>query len=120
MKKNIAVIVILLLLLSSCATKDYESSTTAEDDALILSFSNLNETEERTLTLPSKQKINTTIDVFDGSVTIYIKDPEGNIIYQGNGTAVTEFVITVGLAGEYEFLVTGEKASGVLSVMCID
>lgn len=88
-------------------------------DSYLLDIGKMNGTDSHSLKLGKGDALQIQFETSSGSIRIEIKDPEGRIIYQGNGQKVTDFQIDIIKDGTYSILVTAKKASGKIRIQKI-
>lgn len=111
--------IILILVLWTCAKDErnvFTGSCVKNSDSYLLDIGKMNGTDSHFLKLGKGDALQIQFETHSGSIGIEIKDPEGRIIYQGNGQKVTDFQIDIIKDGTYSILITAKKASGRIRI----
>lgn len=94
----------------------FNGSRVRGDSLYMIDFTILNGTQEHTMTFEKDDVIHCKWTIECGIVDIEIADSKGNKLYQGNKVTEAEFDLTVPRSGKYTVTVTGEDATGYISI----
>lgn len=123
MRKKKTLVLIALLLLAAAAAiavigrqSEFTGSRVKNPDAYLLDIQRMNGTDSHILTLKKGDTLAVTFETTGGRLTMEITAPDGEILYQGNGSEISEFTVAVPEDGTYTISVRAERAKGTIHV----
>lgn len=120
-KKTLALIALLLLAAAAAIAvigrqSEFTGSQIKNSDAYLLDIQRMSGTDSHTLTLKKGDTLAVTFETTGGRLTMEIAAPDGEILYQGNGSEISEFTLAVPEDGTYTISVRAERAKGTIHV----
>lgn len=120
-KKTLALIALLLLAAAAAIAvigrqSEFTGSRIKNSDAYLLDIQRMSGTDSHTLTLKKGDTLAVTFETTGGRLTMEIAAPDGEILYQGNGSEISEFTLAVPEDGTYTISVRAERAKGTIHV----
>lgn len=110
-----ALAVVAVLVLRS-RQSEFTGSRVKNSDAYLLDIQRMSGTDSHTLTLKKGDTLAVTFETTGGRLTMEIAAPDGEILYQGNGSEISEFTLAVPEDGTYTISVRAERAKGTIHV----
>lgn len=110
---------VLLLTLTGCAstsTSTFDGSSAKNEDSYKLDVKTMNCTDGHTLELNQGDALQIQFETKKGDLSMEITAPDGIAIYQGDGTAATQFTLNIPADGAYTISVEGKKARGSIHI----
>ena len=114
------IIVIFLALLTAatlcgCAQESFVGSCEKTSGGYVAEFEQMNGSDSHILTLKKGDVLNVHINVDSGSVRLTIAC--GNsVLYAGNGTAASDFTLSIPSDGKYTITLDAHHAAGKVSI----
>lgn len=120
-KKTLALMALLLLAAAAAIAvigrqSEFTGSRVKNSDAYLLDIQRMSGTDSHTLTLKKGDTLAVTFETTGGRLTMEIAAPDGEILYQGNGSEISEFTLAVPEDGTYTISVRAEQAKGTIHV----
>lgn len=120
-KKTLALMALLLLAAAAAIAvigrqSEFTGSRIKNSDAYLLDIQRMSGTDSHTLTLKKGDTLAVTFETTGGRLTMEIAAPDGEILYQGNGSEISEFTLAVPEDGTYAISVRAERAKGTIHV----
>lgn len=109
-----AITLIVSSLLAGCAFLTGSMDITATDDRIMIEMEHVTGTTRQCFQLNSDRDIRISFIDLSGNTKIQLIDPEKNVIYEGNGSKVTDFTCHSTTTGEYELIVEAGTADGTI------
>lgn len=94
----------------------YRGGIVQKPDAYMLDIEKMNCTESHSLELEKGDVLQVHFETVKGSLKMQISDPDGEILYSGDGKADTDFSVTVQKSGTHQIVVKGRRAKGTIHV----
>ena len=119
MNKLMLIVSMLLIscIIGGCSNDEFRGDSTSSDTEFMMDFTQLNGTREHSLYADAGCQIDVLIESEEGSIDVYVYDPDGEIIYQGNDASSGTFKLNILDEGTYNITVTGKKAVGKTSFL---
>ena len=105
---------IIFLSLTGC-TPTFDGSSAKNADSYKLDVNVMNCTDSHTFELNQGDTLEILFEVEKGSLIMKITAPDGNVLYQGDGT-VKKFTVEAPMHGVYPIVVTGNNAKGSIHI----
>lgn len=120
-KKTLALIALLLLAAAAAIAvigrqSEFTGSRIKNSDAYLLDIQRMSGTDSHILTLKKGDTLAVTFETTGGRLTMEIAAPDGEILYQGKGSEISEFTLAVPEDGTYTISVRAERAKGTIHV----
>lgn len=120
-KKTLALIALLLLAAAAAIAvigrqSEFTGSRVKNSDAYLLDIQRMSGTDSHILTLKKGDTLAVTFETTGGRLTMEIAAPDGEILYQGKGSEISEFTLAVPEDGTYTISVRAERAKGTIHV----
>lgn len=112
---TVLIVCAIVLSLAGCAP-EFEGSSVKNSDSYTLDIESMNGKDSHTMELERGNVLRIDFETAKGSLSMEIQAPDGSAVYQGDGTEVTEFTLTVPMDGVYSIIVEGDRAKGRISV----
>lgn len=106
---------ILLILVFSCQ-RSFVGNIKITIDSFYLDAEHMNGYEKYSVTLNKDKPVEIEIKLEQGSLDLVLTAPDGTVVYEGNGTAVSDFSINISLSGIYTIEVGAHDAKGVIDI----
>lgn len=107
----LALALVFLFALSACEA-DFVGNKIKIKNRYTLSFSVLNHTEKETMNLKKGQKLNVTLTLEEGTVSLKIGRKDKPLIYKGTDLESASFCVIAPDTGRYIISVSGNGAKG--------
>lgn len=82
----------------------------------LLDIMQMNGKDKHTLNLTTTNILQIEFKVEKGKLQLEIISPEGDIIYSGNGTEISNFELNIPQDGSYSIIVKGQNAKGIIQI----
>ena len=116
----IAAICILCAVVFLCTalsyTPTFQGNRVKNPDSYQLEIQKMNGTDSHTMELEKEDSLHIRLETDRGTLSLEIKGPDGTMIYQGNGTAATDFTLNIPDSGIYSIQVDAKNARGILHI----
>lgn len=109
-----AIILIITLLFAGCTFLTGSMDITTGEDRMMIEMSHATGTARQYFKLNSDQDIRMSFIHLTGSTQISLFDPDDQLIYEGNGSAVNDFTVKTSKEGEYELIVEAVGTDGTI------
>ncbi len=107
------IVILCMFFISGCQNMmTFSGTCVSTGKKFLLDFKYLNTTYESWMDLEEDDRVKTEIMIEEGIVDIYVKKPDGDIVYQGNDVDSCDFILEIKESGRYHLMVIGNKASG--------
>lgn len=106
----------MIVLFSGCNRKTFMGSCIKNPDAYLLDAEQMNKTDQHTMNLQKGDFLSIQFETTSGSLSLKITAPDGRNVYTGNGTAATDFTISISQSGTYTVTVTAVRAKGKIHI----
>jgi major membrane immunogen (membrane-anchored lipoprotein) len=104
------------VLLTACCPKCFIGSRTLESGFYRLDIDRMTGKDDLTMELTAGDMLEVQFETVDGSIYLEIKEPDGTILYAGNGKGVTEFAVNIAQSGTYAIHVEAHHAKGTINI----
>lgn len=111
--------IIVMMTAIACGSR-FNGNKYGDDKMFHMDFTVFNCTEECEFTLRSGEWLRVEISTVKGSITLKIRNENGEEIYSGNGLTSDEFSVAAPYDGKYTVLITGERARGEINFIIIE
>ena len=108
------------LVLMACGTKSLADSCTAGSDSYGLNVERMTGTDSYQMELQEGEMLAVHFKTVRGFMCMEIQAPDGRNAYTGNGTAATDFTISISQSGTYTIAVTAVRAKGKIHIQIIE
>ena len=109
-----AIILIITLLFAGCTFLTGSMDITTGEDRMMIEMSHATGTARQYFKMNSDQDIRMSFIHLTGSTQISLFDPDDQLIYEGNGSAVNDFTVKTSKEGEYELIVEAVGTDGTI------
>ena len=109
-----AIALIVFSLLAGCTFLTGSMDITATNDRIMVEMDHATGTVRQCFQLNSDQDIRISFIDLSGNTKIQLIDPEENVIYEGNETAIHDFTCQSTTTGEYELIVEAGGTNGTI------
>lgn len=109
-----------MLLFPSCNHKTFMGSCIKNPDSYLLDAEQMTGTDQHTMNLQKGDFLSIQFETISGSLSLKITAPDGSNAYTGNGTAATDFTISISQSGTYTIAVTAVRAKGKIHIQGIE
>ena len=119
MKKGVfsLAFVFILLVLGACSPTDFDGSRTGNESQLIMEYKVLNTTDSQVLELQEGDYVDVVVTSTSGKIDILLQKEGDDPIYRGVDIPTSTFAIRVPKTGSYNASITGDNASGSVSII---
>ena len=107
------------LVLMACGSKSLADSRTAGSDSYGLNAESMTGTDSYQMELQEGEVLAVHFETVRGSMCMEIQAPDGSNAYTGNGTAATDFTLSISQSGTYTIAVTAVRAKGEIHIQVI-
>ena len=108
------------LVLMACGTKSLADSRTAGSDSYGLNVESMTGTDSYQMELQEGEVLAVHFETVRGSMRMKLQAPDGSNAYTGNGTAATDFTLSISQSGTYTIAVTAVRAKGEIHIQVIE
>ena len=108
------------LVLMTCGSKSLADSRTAGSDSYGLNVESMTGTDSYQMELQEGEMLAVHFKTVRGFMCMEIQAPDGRNAYTGNGTAATDFTISISQSGTYTIAVTAVRAKGKIYIQIIE
>ena len=108
------------LVLMACGSKSLADSRTAGSDSYGLNVESMTGTDSCQMELQEGEVLAVHFETVRGSMCMEIQAPDGRNAYTGNGTAATDFTVSISQSGTYTIAVTAVRAKGKIYIQIIE
>ena len=112
--------VLAAVLLAGCASATFNGSRTGNDSRLIMEYTVFNTTDSQTLELERGDRLSVEIVQEKGTLSLSIEGEGGEPLYADENAQSGRFELEIPEDGSYQVTVSGERASGSLSVVRLE
>ena len=115
-----AILLAACLLLSGCGEKGaFDGSKISDEMGFRMEYSILDREESAEMKLTEGDRIQVHISHTAGNVDVIVGQKGEEPIYKGTAQENADFILTVPKTGSYQISVTGHRAKGEISFICI-
>ena len=115
-----SILLVMCFLFTGCGGKStFDGSRTSGETEFRMEYSILNKEESAELKLTEGDQIQVHISHIAGNVDVIVGRNGEAPIYKGTGQENADFILTIPKAGCYLISVTGHRAKGAISFICI-
>ena len=119
-RENIAVLLLLLftlgVFLTACDDECFVGSREAASDSYRLDIERMTGTDQHTLDLSAGDTLEIRFETAKGFINMEIKEPNGTLLYEGNGKGTTDFTVNISEGGAYSVRVEAHNAKGMIHI----
>ena len=108
------------LVLMACGSKSLADSRTAGSDSYGLNVESTTGTDSYKMELQEGEMLTVHFETVRGSMCMELQAPDGSNAYTGNGTAATDFTLSISQSGTYTIAVTAVRAKGEIHIQVIE
>ena len=108
------------LVLMACGAKSLAGSRTAGSDSYGLNVESMTGTDSYQMELQEGEVLAVHFETVRGSMCMELQAPDGRNAYTGNGTAATDFTLSISQSGTYTIVVTAVRAKGEIQIQVIE
>lgn len=108
------------LVLMACGSKSLADSRTAGSDSYGLNIESVTGTDSYQMELQEGEVLAVHFETARGSMCMEIQAPDGRNAYTGNGTAATDFTLSISQSGTYTIAVAAIRAKGEIHIQVIE
>lgn len=94
----------------------FVGSRVAAPDRYELDIERMSGTDTHTLDLQEGDALQVTIAAVAGRLRLDITDPDGDVLYSGNGTEADHFTVNISRSGRYPVSVNARHAQGTIRI----
>ena len=105
-----------VVLLLCRGQSDFTGDRIKNPDAYLLDIEEMNGTDQHTLELQEGDVLQVQFRTARGALSMEIQNPDGTVLYQGNGKETTDFTVNVPENGLYTVTVEARRASGTVHI----
>ena len=115
-----SILLVMCFLFTGCGGKStFDGSRTSGETEFRMEYSILDKEESAELKLTEGDQIQVHISHIAGNVDVIVGRNGEAPIYKGTGQENADFILTIPKAGCYLISVTGHRAKGAISFICI-
>ena len=121
-RKSLAITLLILGILgltiglTACGRNCFVGSRTAKAGSYRLDIDRMTGTDQFTMELSAGDTLAVQFETVKGSICMEIKEPDGTLLYAGNGKGTTEFALIISEDGAYSVHVETQNAKGMIYI----
>ena len=99
-----------------CNLSHFTGSTIKSAAAYILDIQYMNGTDGHTMVLNAGDVLAIRFETEKGALHLEIQEPDGDVLYSGNGQGATDFTVNIVESGSYTVTVKARSAKGFIHI----
>lgn len=100
------------VVLTACDSRCFVGNCAVMPDSFRLNIDYMTGMDKFTMELTAGDTLEIQFIATRGSIQMKIKEPDGNILYAGNGRGVSDFTVNISESGVYSIIVKAHYAKG--------
>ncbi|HCE34172.1 MAG TPA: hypothetical protein DEQ88_02215 [Clostridiales bacterium] len=111
-----AVLAIVAAVFTACGEIEFVGTCDKSEKFYTLDAERMNGTDRHVLKPTAGDVLAVNFLVEEGSLTLKIKSPDGEVLYEGNGKGATDFTLNASYGGTYTVELKARRAKGEIDI----
>ena len=114
--KALSICCCILLILAFSCQRSFVGNMKITFDSYHLDAEHMNGYEKHFVTLDKNKPVDIEMELEQGALEFVLTSPDGTVVYEGNGTVVSDFSINISQSGTYLVEVRAHDAKCVIDI----